>query len=53
MDPNATLKAIREHLEDADYGNEDWSAALAQLVGDLDVWLSKGGLPPSDWNAIP
>lgn len=50
MDPNENLRQIRELLTDHTDGACDELDALAQLVGDLDVWLSKGGLLPSAWS---
>jgi hypothetical protein len=53
MDPNATLREIRELLADpvpADSGL--WGSRLerlAELVEALDGWLSKGGFLPDGW----
>jgi hypothetical protein len=60
MDPNATLKRIREiskritGILDSEYihaGNEmlDLASELAELTTALDEWLSKGGFFPRDW----
>lgn len=59
MDPNATLENIRRLVERitvaADRGDnprhiaED-GAELAEAVGNLDEWLSRGGFPPRDWS---
>lgn len=43
MDPNATLKGIRDAIAD---GDDDKAAGLFQ---DLDQWLSGGGYLPRDW----
>jgi len=60
MDPNATLKRIREiskriteilNSECIHAGNEmlDLASELAELTTALDEWLSKGGFFPRDW----
>ena len=55
MDPNATLKRIRElvkecmALPDASCDDPDRTQALAGHVADLDEWLSKGGALPTRW----
>lgn len=56
MDPNETLRQIREHI--ADYwreGNDQVypaEQALELFVG-LDEWLSRGGFPPEAWREGP
>jgi hypothetical protein len=56
MDPNATLESIRnictswqewETLENDPASTLD---DLAELVYDLDQWLTTGGLRPDDWS---
>jgi hypothetical protein len=55
MDPNATLQRIRElvealtdhDMEDSDV--VDAAGSLAESVGNLDGWISKGGFLPDAW----
>ena len=53
MDPNATLKEIREQVR-LSYAEEGFEAfdglRLAELCGVLDEWLTRGGFLPKDWN---
>lgn len=52
MDPNATLAEIREQVRVsyAEEGFEHFDALrLAELIGGLDEWLSRGGSLPKDW----
>lgn len=47
MDPDITLTRIRllaEAMLEIDEAH-----ALAEMVQDLDEWLSSGGFKPSDW----
>ena len=56
MDPNATLKRIREIvLADMEgVADSEEYEELADLVGDLDAWMTKGGYPPAAWDpALP
>jgi hypothetical protein len=56
MDPNETLRQIREAIADA------WAAPfdeqfthlvdVVELFQDLDAWLSRGGFKPSDWSPV-
>jgi len=50
MDPNAILKRMRE-IAKADEWMEpiDCLMELANLVEDLDKWLSSGGSLPDEW----
>lgn len=55
MDPNANLKEQREILYrindltgDSEYDSDDL-LRLAELVTDLDEWISKGGMLPKLW----
>ena len=54
MDPDATLKEIRELLEiwkvEAFHAEE--VERLAELVEALDEWLSKGGFLPKAWRPV-
>jgi hypothetical protein len=50
MDPDATLQAIRELVENNDGSPE--ALALAENFRSLDEWLSRGGFLPTDWNAL-
>jgi hypothetical protein len=45
MDPNATLAAIRELLA----SDTPDVIELAELMEALDMWLSRGGFLPTDW----
>jgi hypothetical protein len=55
MDPNANLleqKQIARRLANGDYGDdtaEDLGARLAELVLALNMWISRGGFLPEDW----
>ena len=60
MDPNANLREQRETVHeinlchDKDNPRESCGCAelgdrLAELVGSLDGWLSRGGGCPTDW----
>jgi len=51
MDPNATLDSIRELFARADTETFDLAdgQTLADLVGALDDWLTKGGFLPDAW----
>lgn len=54
MDPNETLKQIREVLGLIDTENDPVRIgyaydALVELVRALDEWLTSGGFPPRDW----
>jgi hemerythrin len=56
MDPNETLKRIRELLTELEDGDEEMSDEMSCLVSDLaehwdglDAWLRKGGFLPADW----
>lgn len=54
MDPNATLNLIRDALTAAnrfeELALEAYQEALEHLEA-LDEWLSKGGFPPTGWEA--
>lgn len=56
MDPNETLKMIRELAEFAANPNRSALASKAslweavELFKELDEWLSKGGFLPDAWN---
>ena len=49
MDPNATLKRIRQIIAEGDDGSESLTEELPELVEALDEWLSKGGFLPLEW----
>ena len=56
MDPNETLKLIREAVSRVQ-ASRSWDMdcaelgdRLANLVEDLDEWLSNGGFLPSEWS---
>lgn len=59
MDPNATLKEIREILADVHVRPENGEIfglaasveRLTVLVSKLDGWMSGGGRLPDDWQA--
>lgn len=57
MDPNETLKRIRTERDDFlnAHGKDNEAALhhaydLVMALDDLDVWLSKGGFKPSEWD---
>ncbi len=50
MDPNATLRELREMIGDSDPHSAARSRRYAELIESLDDWLSSGGFLPSDWN---
>jgi hypothetical protein len=43
MDPNATLKLIRDAFD-----AQDWTA-VEELTFALLLWLDRGGFPPTEW----
>lgn len=54
MDPNQTLKEIREALQEAEDACcfEHANASLREAAGKfeaLDGWLSTGGFKPKEW----
>ena len=51
MDPNATLELIRDAVQrvQADDGGE---LELADLVKNLDEWITRGGVLPDDWQPM-
>jgi hypothetical protein len=49
MDPNATLKRIRELTRLIGPLTAGEAGELRDLVIRLDEWLSEGGLFPRDW----
>jgi hypothetical protein len=55
MDPNETLQHIRDllaRLNDQRYEGDDWqedAQELAYYVAELDVWLTRHGFLPTDW----
>jgi hypothetical protein len=55
MDPDATLIELRA-LAGREYGgdtlDEDETFRLAELIHNLDEWLTRGGFLPTDWNAL-
>jgi hypothetical protein len=58
MDPNETLKKIRELVGDIQKEREDFettqvSVELADSIDALDAWLISGGFLPEDWKPFP
>lgn len=52
MDPNETLRMLRERVADA-LNDRDYSPIrVAILFEALDEWLSKGGFLPDDWRYV-
>jgi hypothetical protein len=54
MDPDACLREIRDIVQLAGAAELDWEEAferLAERVGGLDDWLSRGGFPPAAWRS--
>ena len=54
MDPNKALEDVRDiiaRIEDTDDVLPTFELAeqLAEIVGGLDEWLSRGGFLPDDW----
>ena len=50
MDPNATLKEIREIIKSwTKDESKDIPSRLVDLIDGLDGWISKGGFLPRDW----
>jgi hypothetical protein len=50
MDPNVALARIRYLATKVLRNGSGWNEAeLAMTVQDLDDWIKKGGLLPSDW----
>ena len=47
MDPNETLRRLRELVDDAH--SADQTEDVHELVAALDQWLSKGGYLPHAW----
>lgn len=58
MDPNETLRMIRLYTKringelPSDETIVELAQNLAEYVGALDEWLSKGGFLPSEWQAV-
>lgn len=53
MDPNETLRQIREITESNDPGfRSDMQSTLESLVDALDDWLSRGGFLPVAWQRL-
>lgn len=52
MDPNETLRLLRERLDRFAAGNatHDDYEAIADYAMALDEWLSRGGFPPAPWD---
>lgn len=53
MDPNEALKRIREHYRAIQCGAfdlHDEAVLLADMVEDLDQWLTRGGFKPAAWS---
>ena len=52
MDTNATLASIRRLAEEVGAESEEPLAlGLAELIQDLDEWLSRGGFLPLAWES--
>jgi hypothetical protein len=49
MDPNETLREIRELVRPGAEAQDPDGARLSELVQALDEWLSKGGFAPAEW----
>lgn len=54
MDPDATLREIREAIQRGDAARNNEDAAdeyghAAELFTALDKWMGRGGFAPSDW----
>jgi ribosome assembly protein YihI (activator of Der GTPase) len=54
MDPNETLKRIRELVRAIRISNDDEAIEdLTETFDSLDAWLISGGFLPEDWKPIP
>ena len=54
MDPDANLteaRALAARALGGDPLDDDETYRLAELIHDLDEWVSRGGFLPTDWNA--
>ncbi len=54
MDPNATLKMLRDLATDILMGgsdHEDAAEQIAEAFESLDQWISRNGFLPDDWVA--
>lgn len=52
MDPNATLRELRDLVRDAENG-EDVQDEIAERFAALDNWITRGGFLPAEWSTIP
>lgn len=55
MDPDATLteaRALAARQLGGDSLDDDETYRLAELIHDLDEWLTRGSFLPTDWNAL-
>jgi hypothetical protein len=55
MDPNATLRTLRDTIERWRLGRESTAQAMesvADSFGALDEWLARGGFPPAAWSHL-
>ncbi len=50
MDPNETLKELRELIDLVLRGDDTSVFEAATKFEDLDEWISKGGFLPEAWN---
>jgi hypothetical protein len=58
MDPDETLRRIRRtinqmRVDESTAIREAHADEIAEAFEDLDLWLSNGGFPPSDWALDP
>jgi hypothetical protein len=52
MDPDSTLKTIRDLLDEYYHGDvetDTFAEYMAEAVNNMDEWLSKGGFKPKGW----
>ena len=49
MDPNETLRLMRERIEEWNNGEVDHMDEVGEWFEQLDDWISNGGFLPSDW----
>lgn len=49
MDPNETLKELRQIVNDKQRIVVDDYIRMRELFQALDQWLTRGGFPPGDW----
>lgn len=50
VDPNETLRMLREASRDILNGGEEWDGHdVAEMFEALDGWITRGGFLPREW----